>query len=355
MIGNVARADALLMAGTDGSDPVKLHIPKSDEFVLSPSGLHLHMHSHWPCVKPRGLVLSLHGYGSHGNRPTHKLIAETINSLGLIYTTLDFAGHGYSEGDRALVSSAQSLVDDGLAALVAFYSPGGGNKKQQHIRRELPNGGVPLFLMGHSMGGGITLLIADILEHGADAKTRSPVFLNHRSLFENTLMPCFRGAILISPLVSLGKLRYAHPLVATLGALFPSSSLPTWLVDENDGNSKVWTSPNYRRYIEFDGYPHSATGLSYGGNIRFSTLASLLNLCNMVRRSIVYSNFPFIILHDEDGDVVLPSSGTAMLMELSPSDHKTCVRVTGGRHDPPANTPDAVLGIIAKWLYKMIS
>lgn len=151
-------ADAVakeLLQGADGSDPAGINPPRSDEFVVSPRGVRLHLRTHWPADgrAPSAWVLSLHGYGAHGSRPTHAFVARALaaeeKSLG--YVTLDWAGHGYSEGTRGLVESSSHLVDDALAALLALAGelPGERNFSVAPGPAAAIAGGLPFFVMGH--------------------------------------------------------------------------------------------------------------------------------------------------------------------------------------------------------------
>jgi len=91
----------------------------------------------WGSAEPRCIVLIAHGYGEHAGRYAH--VAEHIaRTLGAAVYAPDHVGHGRSEGERALVTDADTLVDD-------LHGVAGG------ARAEHPN--LPLALIGHSMGG----------------------------------------------------------------------------------------------------------------------------------------------------------------------------------------------------------
>ena len=349
--------DELLLGGHDGSDPALINKAKSAEFVLNPAGQRIHLRSEWPSDQSgcaAAFVLSLHGYGAHGNRPTHSYLASTMNAQGIAYITLDFAGHGYSEGERGLVGSPGVLVDDALSALVALFATEAAPASRAHrVHRTAPAGGMPFFVQGHSMGGGTALLVANILTHGdsAVAIAHSSVFRKHHDLFERTIMPSFRGALLVAPVVILDIptwVRFMLPFISSL-------SIPECLIDENSFNTKIWSSPRYIHYIESDGYPKNPRGLSYGANIRFRTMAALMDLSRVVQHTLSQASFHFLVLHDDAGDVVVPGTGTQMLMERSPSADKTHVHVERGLHDPLANKIDVVAHIVTAWLAKQLA
>ena len=89
---------------------------------------------------PRGsatrIVLIVHGYAEHGGRYAH--VAEALNARNAVVYADDHIGHGRSDGERALITDFEHVVDD-LHALAAI------------ARTEHPD--LPLVLLGHSMGG----------------------------------------------------------------------------------------------------------------------------------------------------------------------------------------------------------
>ena len=103
----------------------------------------------WPLpdgVQPRGLVLLVHGLGEHAGRYDH--VAGRLNAWGFAARGYDHYGHGESGGPRGGLTTRERLVED-LADLVAT------------ARQRQP--GVPVIVLGHSMGGLVAALFA--LEH----------------------------------------------------------------------------------------------------------------------------------------------------------------------------------------------
>src|SRR5262245_10811809 len=88
-------------------------------------------------VPPRGQVLVVHGLGEHAGRYDH--VARRLNQWGFAVRGYDQYGHGDSGGPRGGLNQPQRLVGD-LADLV------------EATRRRLEPG-IPLILLGHSMGG----------------------------------------------------------------------------------------------------------------------------------------------------------------------------------------------------------
>lgn len=89
---------------------------------------------------PRAILLLIHGLGEHSGRYAHVAEYFTHKNVGMI--GCDRVGHGKSTGKRGHVKKYQYLFDD-IERLHA------------EATRRYPK--VPVFLYGHSMGGGLVL------------------------------------------------------------------------------------------------------------------------------------------------------------------------------------------------------
>lgn len=93
-----------------------------------------------PGENPDGVIVLVHGIGEHVRRYNHW--AEMFRKENFAFTAIDMPGHGKSEGGRGKVrryTDIYEMID------VMLKTAG----------RTFP--GVPLFLYGHSLGGGIVL------------------------------------------------------------------------------------------------------------------------------------------------------------------------------------------------------
>jgi alpha-beta hydrolase superfamily lysophospholipase len=91
----------------------------------------------WPLTEPRFILVIAHGGGEHSDYWT--TVARTLGErLGATAASADFPGHGRSDGARVEVTDVQVLID--TVDLVV---------EQQ--RAKAP--GLPVVLLGHSMGG----------------------------------------------------------------------------------------------------------------------------------------------------------------------------------------------------------
>ena len=96
--------------------------------------------------RPRAVVVVVHGLGEHAGR--YHGLAKQLHGWGFAVWAHDHHGHGESTGARGGLPSELRLVDD-LALVI------------DDARRENP--GVPLVLLGHSLGG---LVAASLVARG---------------------------------------------------------------------------------------------------------------------------------------------------------------------------------------------
>ena len=89
-----------------------------------------------PETAPKAILLLVHGAGEHSGRYLH--VAEFFVEQGLAVLALDHRGHGHSDGKPGHID----VFDDYLVDLAVFHN---------EVERRFP--GVPIFLLGHSLGG----------------------------------------------------------------------------------------------------------------------------------------------------------------------------------------------------------
>lgn len=103
------------------------------ERVTTASG-HERFQRHWKAAEPRAALLLVHGIAEHSGRYEH--VGEAFAAAGIDTLSFDLRGHGESGGRRGHVDSFDEFLDD-VADLL-------------EQRRDL---GVPVVLLGHSLGG----------------------------------------------------------------------------------------------------------------------------------------------------------------------------------------------------------
>lgn len=117
---------------------------KNSFFLQSEDGLSLEGRRWRPDhCEAEAVLLIIHGLGEHIRR--YHAWAESLNKRGVAVLGIDLRGHGRSDGPRGHAKSWEQLQSDILLV-------------QQHTRNVYPD--LPLFLMGHSMGGLFALRFA---------------------------------------------------------------------------------------------------------------------------------------------------------------------------------------------------
>ena len=162
-------------------------VTESDGTFDGIGGLHLYYRG-WEAAAPVATLLVIHGLSDHSGRFAQFGRRMASNSISVY--ALDLRGHGVSEGRRGHADRFDFFLQD-----------------VERFRREvesITNGELPTFILGHSMGGLITL--------------------RYIEEFETPL----RGAILTSPWLATGP---SIPRWKILGAGFLNKMLPALPID----------------------------------------------------------------------------------------------------------------------------
>ena len=162
--------------------------------VTTDDGMDLRFQS-WIPERPKAVLYFVHGLAEHSGR--YGFPVEYFTRRGYACWAFDLRGHGESSGRRVHVNDFDDYAVD-VAAV------------QQHLRRE--HGDLPVFLVGHSMGGLIALRY----------------FLDHQDVF------C--GAILSSPALrthpSQEPPKVLRAIAGLLSRLMPGMLFPSDLETE---------------------------------------------------------------------------------------------------------------------------
>ncbi|KAI0563893.1 Serine aminopeptidase S33 [Gracilaria domingensis] len=92
---------------------------------------------------------SKRGIYGDGSNPNDTSLIRELNTRQLAVFAHDHVGHGRSTGVRAYFPSFKTLVDDAITHI-----------RQVDAEHELTKREIPIFLLGHSMGGTISILVA---------------------------------------------------------------------------------------------------------------------------------------------------------------------------------------------------
>ena len=113
-----------------------------------------------PDDEPAAALAVVHGYGEHGGR--YRYLVDAMVPLGYAVHVFDLRGHGRSPGVRGHVERFADYVDDAGLFVDA-------------VAAEQP--GLPLYLLGHSLGGLIATAYAEERPEGLAGLILSSPFL----------------------------------------------------------------------------------------------------------------------------------------------------------------------------------
>jgi alpha-beta hydrolase superfamily lysophospholipase len=215
--------------------------------------------------KPKAVILLVHGLGEHAGR--YAGWASRFNALGVTVRAFDLPGHGNSEGRRGVVPSPEKVYET-----------------IDRLSDELRTGftGVPLFIYGHSLGGGIVLN-----------------YLVRRK-------PRLNGAIVTSPWLYLTEMpQKAKVVLANLAKkLMPGMTQPSGLKTEflsrdPEVVAAYWSDPLVHGLI-------SAGLYGWMTDAAKETLAGAADI-----------NIPLLLAHGRN-DMITSSSGSLQVAGLAP-------------------------------------
>jgi alpha-beta hydrolase superfamily lysophospholipase len=111
----------------------------------------VHYHRWSAPGRPAAVLILLHGLGEHGGQ--YAPLGEAAAAIGVETWAPDHAGHGRSDGERVLIESIDDLVADADTLLAVARAA---------------NPGVPVVVVGHSLGATVAALLVGEIRAGAD-------------------------------------------------------------------------------------------------------------------------------------------------------------------------------------------
>jgi alpha-beta hydrolase superfamily lysophospholipase len=252
--------------------------------VRTRDGVELILH-HWPADgdgPPRATVALVHGLAEHAGR--YAEIARRLNAARIALFAVDLRGHGQSPGARAWVEQFDEYLLD-TEALLDVAAQGGG----------------PLFLMGHSMGGTISALYA--VERLGDKG------------------PAIAGLILSSAALVPGRdvPRVLIALSRIISRLLPR--LPTMKVDA------TWLSRDPDAVAA-----NRADPLVHHGGIPARTGAGILEAMNRIERRRANLRLPVLVFHGTADKLTEPEGSREFSKHVGSTD-RTLVLHEGSYHE----------------------
>ncbi len=271
----------------------------------------------------RAVVVVVHGIHEHSARYTH--VGEALAAAGFAVYAADHRGHGRSGGRRANIERMALVLED-LRSFVRFATA-------RHP-------GLPVFMVGHSLGGLIALHCA--IDFGAidfGATDFGATDLEAIDLGAAGPGITLDGLVVSGPAVTTtAGSALARRLAGVLSALVPNLGVAAL-----DAAEKISRDPDVIRAYRQD-------PLVYRGRVKARTGAEVLAAMQRLPAQLPLLSIPLLILHGT-ADRICPLAGSTMLHELVSSQDKTLRRYPGLYHEV-FNEPEreAILTDLIRWL-----
>jgi alpha-beta hydrolase superfamily lysophospholipase len=252
--------------------------------------------------RSRGVVVIAHGAGEHSGRYGH--VASRLVREGYAVYALDHRGHGRSAGPRALVDRMDNLVADldTLVLQATAEQPAGPGSER------------PLFLLGHSMGGTVSLCYA----------------LRHQDRLN--------GLVLSGPLAAIDPpsplTRIVAKTLSRLAPRVPAIGVDPSLVSRDPAVVEAYTSDP----------------LVHHGKLPVRTVAELADAVESFPARVPEITVPTLILYGDADGIVLPEASTMLGRRIGATDRT--VKAYPGLYHEILNEPerDQVMDDLVAWL-----
>ncbi len=269
-----------------------------EEKLRTPAGASLYYQSWTPLDDCTAILLIAHGLAEHSGRYEH--FATHFVARGYAVFALDHIGHGKSDGDRCHIGRFSEYTD-GISLLL------------DRAREECP--GIPVILVGHSMGG----LIA----------TR--FLIDHQGEFAGCVLSgaAIQSAIELSPLQRL-MMR------------FFSRVLPKLRVLQLDASAVSRDPAVIARYRN--------DPFVFNGKVTARLAEQLFSTMTWIEDRLSAIELPMLILHGSADELTSPE-GSKMLHRAISSRDKKLIIYEGLYHEV-YNEPEQedVMADVANWL-----
>lgn len=242
------------------------------------------------------MVCIVHGFGEHSER--YEWVGTQLAAAGYAVRACDLRGHGRSPGRRAYVKSFGEYLRD-VDALVTWA-------REEHPRKKL-------FVLGHSMGGGVAALHAVTRPGAADGYVLSGAAATKEA--EGWRAKLFGVLARVAPRVRLGRLK----------------------ADAISRDPEVVEA-------------YKTDPLVYRGRMYLGLVGAAMRAAHRITDGAQWCEAPVLILHGE-ADSLVDASASEALYERWGFEDKT-LKVYPGLYHEILNEPEReeVLAEIVEWL-----
>ncbi len=269
----------------------------AEDWFDGAEGRRIYWQAWLPDSDPRASVVLAHGVSEHSARYVH--VGEALVAAGFGLYALDHRGHGRSGGDRANIERLDYVVADLLHLVERVTDRDGGRKP---------------VLLGHSMGGGVSIAFA----------------IEHQDRIEGLLLSGATADPEAASAVTRALSRLTSAIAPNLG-VFPVDA------------KAVSRDPAVVRAYEED-------PLVYHDKLPARTVGEMVAAINRFPERVPALRLPMLVMHGGD-DSITPVAGSRMVAERAGSEDKT-LKIYEGLYHEILNEPeqDQVIADIVGWL-----
>lgn len=222
-----------------------------------------------PDQDAKAALVIVHGFGEHSGR--YKNIVNTLVPEGFAVYSFDNRGHGKSFGKRGHIDQWEDFRSDVFAFL-------------QLVAEKQPN--IPLFLMGHSLGG---LIVLEYILHLSDGVS---------------------GVIVSGPALTQGAV---NPLLLFASRIMSRIS-PSFALDTQLEANDISRDPDVVATYKNDPLVHSMASARFGTEMN--------SAAKWVKKHASGLTVPILIIHGGDDRLVAPKSSRDFFKKITLEDKK---------------------------------
>lgn len=252
--------------------------------------------------EPKAIIVIVHGFGEHSGR--YEYVKDKLNEFGYGVYRFDNRGHGKSGGERGHLKNFNYLICD-ANALVDL------------AKEEFSD--LPIFMLGHSMGGFITAAYG--IKHQDKLKGQ---ILSGAATLEPIQMKGLRGEF-------LKLLNNITPNMKIKNRLSKLLSKDQEIVKDYEEDELNLKEATLQFYVEF-----------------------LINGIGWLKENMHYYKYPCLILHGGDDKIVYKEASENFYNSISSTDKQLKI-YEGLYHEIfNENERDMVINDIVNWLEERI-
>ncbi len=252
---------------------------QEDQFFTGYKGTKLFYRIMKSTKDPVGVIIYVHGHGDHsgGFEEVSKVLADE----GYHVYSFDLRGHGRSPGVRGYIKNWEEYREDLQAFCVLV------EKEQQ---------GLPLFLIGHSLGGLIGMEY--VLNHGEG----------------------LAGLVTIAPAVAFEPSWFEKMLIHVVGVIKPD-----YVVENSDNYLQLTADSDRIKKLEKDQLRHN--------NVTPGLGRSIIKTISRVNEQAHQIQIPFLMQLGDKDNIISPRKMEELFEKVGSNDKKKIV-YTNMRHRP---------------------